>query len=92
MAITSKEINLKQLDQELGGQGLVADFNDPENKIIKPADNSSITEEELESAITAHIANPSEAEVIRLNRQQGIAKLKELGFTDEQISALIGGN
>lgn len=56
MAITSKEINLWQLDQELGGQGLVADFNDPNNKLIKPADNSTITEEELEAAIEAHIA------------------------------------
>jgi hypothetical protein len=28
MAITSKEINLYQLDQELGGKGLIADLND----------------------------------------------------------------
>ena len=63
MAITSKEINLWQLDQELGGQGLVADFNDPNNKLIKPADNSTITEEELEAAIEAHIA-VTEAEVL----------------------------
>lgn len=60
MAITSKEINLWQLDQELGGQGLVADFNDPNNKLIKPADNSTITEEELEAAIEAHIAATEE--------------------------------
>lgn len=92
MAITSKEINLKQLDTELGGQGLVADFNDPNNKIIKPADSSTISEYELEAAIKAHVAGPTEAEVIRLNREQGLAKLKELGFTDEQISALLGGN
>ena len=76
MAITSKEINLSQLDQELGGQGLVADFNDSTNKIIKPADNSTVTE----------------AQVTQLNREQGLAKLKELGFTDAEISALLGGN
>ena len=89
MAITSKEINLSQLDTELGGKGLVADFNDPNNKIIKPADNSTVTEAQLESAITAHIAQPSEEEIRVLNRQEGIAKLKELGFTDDQITALL---
>jgi hypothetical protein len=89
MAITSKEINLKQLDQELGGQGLVADFNDSTNKIIKPADNSTVTEAELEAAIEAHIAGPTEEEVKVLNRKQGIVKLNELGFTNEQITALL---
>ena len=89
MAITSKEINLTQLDQELGSQGLVADFNDVNNKIIKPADNSTVTETELETAIAAHIAGPTEEEVKVLNRQQGIVKLNELGFTNEQITALL---
>ena len=89
MAITNKEINLEQLDQELGGQGLVADFNDSNNKIIKPADNSTVTEAQLEAAITAHVAGPTEEEVKILNRQEGIAKLKQLGFTDDQITALI---
>jgi hypothetical protein len=92
MAITSKEINITQLDNELGGQGLCFDFNDPANKIIKPADNSTISEYELEAAINVHVAGPTEAEVTQLNREQGLAKLKELGFTDAQISALLGGN
>ena len=89
MAITNKKINLGQLDAELGNQGLVADFNDLENKIIKPADNSTVTEAQLEAAIAAHIAGPTEEEVKILNRQEGIAKLKQLGFTDDQITALI---
>ena len=89
MAITSKEINLSQLDNELGSKGLVADFNDVNNKIIKPADNSTVTEAELEAAIEAHIAGPTEEEVKVLNRQQGIVKLNELGFTNEQITALL---
>ena len=89
MAITSKEINLKQLDQELGGQGLCANFNNPQEKLIKPADNSTVTEMELEAAIEAHIAGPTEEEVKVLNRQQGIVKLNELGFTNEQIIALL---
>jgi len=91
MAITSKEINLEQLDQELGNEGLVADFNDPKKKIIKPADNSTITEEQLDAAIAAHIAGPTREEIRILNRQEGIAKLKELGFTEDQIIALING-
>jgi hypothetical protein len=90
MAITSKEINLFQLDQELGGQGLNGDFNDPKKKLIVPADNSTVTEAELEAAIKAHVAGPDQRQIKELNRQQGLAKLKELGFTDDQISALLG--
>jgi hypothetical protein len=90
MAITSKEINLEQLDQELGGQGLCGDFNDPKKKSIVPAENSTVTEDELKDAIAAHVAGPTQGEVIKLNREQGLVKLKELGFTDDQISALLG--
>ena len=91
MAITSKEINLDQLDKELGSQGLCADFNDPKKKLIIPADNSTVTEAELDAAIKAHIAGPTQQEIRMLNRQEGIAKLKELGFTEDQITALING-
>lgn len=90
MATTSKNINISQLDQELGGQGLSYDFNDPKKKIIIPSENSTVTETELEEAIKSHVAGPTEAEIIQLNRQQGLIKLKELGFTDDQISALLG--
>ena len=90
MAITSKKINLLQLDQELGGQGLCADFNDPKKKLIVPANNSNVTEQELDEAIKKHVAQPDEVEVRQLSREQGLAKLKELGFTDDQISALLG--
>jgi hypothetical protein len=89
MAITSKEINLSQLDQELGGQGLCGNFNDPQKKIVKVADNSTVTEEELEAGIAAHIAGPTADDITSLNRQEGIVKLKELGFTDDQIAALL---
>jgi hypothetical protein len=87
--ITSKEINLEQLDMELGYQGLVADFNDLNNKIIGIAEGSTVTEAKLNAAIAAHVAGPTRTEVTQLNRQQGIAKLKELGFTDDQITALL---
>ena len=58
MATTSKEINLAQLDKELGGKGLNGDFNDPKKKLILPTENSDVTEQELEVAIAAHIALP----------------------------------
>ena len=90
MAITAKEINLVQLDQELGSQGLCADFNDPKKKVIMQADNSTVTDSELEAAIKAHIAKPTQDQITKLNREQGLLKMKELGFTDDQISALIG--
>jgi hypothetical protein len=89
MATTAKEINLAQLDSELGSQGLCGDFNNPDAKIIKPADNSTVTKTELEAAIEAHIAGPTDQEIRVLNRQQGMAKLKELGFTDDQITGLL---
>lgn len=89
MAITSKKINLSQLNEELGGYGLTADFNDPKKQLVLAIENSPVTEEELEAAIANHVADPTYAEVIQLNRQEGLAKLKELGFTDDQISALL---
>ncbi len=89
MATTSKAINLLQLDKELGSKGLNADFNDSKNKIIFAADGSDVTEAQLEAAIAAHIAEPTEQEIRVLNKQEGIAKLKELGLTEEQITALL---
>jgi len=91
MAITSKAINLDQLDKELGGKGLCADLNDAKKKVIIPAGGSTVTEDELEAAIEAHVAQPDEMEIRQLNREQGIAKLKELGFTEDQITALLNG-
>ena len=85
MAITSKQINLTQLDKELGGQGLIADFNDPDNKLIFPADNSTITEYELEAAIKVHIAEPTESDVKTAQRQ---ILLDKLGITVEEAKLL----
>jgi hypothetical protein len=87
MAITSKEINLAQLDKELGGQGLVADFNDPDNKLILPADNSTISEYELESAIAAHVAQPTETDSKAAEKE---ALLARLGITADEAKLLLG--
>jgi hypothetical protein len=63
MPITSKEINLSQLDKELGSQGLIANLSDDKKKLILPADNSNVTEAELEAAIAAHVAQFNEPSI-----------------------------
>ncbi len=83
MAITSKEINLVQLDNELGSKGLVADFSDATKKVIKPADQSDVTEAQLETAIAAHVAvaepEPSVAD-----------KLSSVGLSVSDLKAALG--
>lgn len=86
MAITNKEINLGQLTQELNGRGLIADFNDPNNKIIQPANGSNLTEEELEMAISKHV--PVDDLAIKLAQRQAI--LDRLGLTEEEAKLLLG--
>jgi hypothetical protein len=82
MAITSKDINLLQLDNELGSHGLIADFNDPTAKLIKTADGSPITEADLEDAIKIHnavFAEPTIAE-----------KLASVGLSVDDLKAALG--
>jgi len=86
MAITNKEINLSQLDQELGGFGLIADLNDPKKKIILPADNSTVTESELAAAIAIHNAIDEAAAAAT----QKAALLARLGITADEAKLLIG--
>lgn len=88
MAITAKEINLSQLSKELGGKGLIADFNDLANKIIKPADGVQLSDAELEFAIEAHVAI-DEATAKAAQRR---AILEHLGITEEEARILLGGN
>jgi hypothetical protein len=86
MAITSKEINLSQLDKELGSKGLIADFNDLQKKLIKPSANSNVTEEELEAAIAVHIAIDDNAE----NAKAKAALLNRLGITEAEAALFLG--
>jgi hypothetical protein len=86
MAITSKEINLTQLDKELGGKGLVADFNDPKKKVILPADNSDVTEDELKAAIVAHVAIDLKAKA----QADKAALLARLGLTEVELQTILG--
>jgi hypothetical protein len=86
MVITSKKINLTQLDKELGGKGLNGDFTDPLNKIILPADLSDVTENELKKAINNHVAI-DEAEAKATARQE---ILDRLGLSAEEAALLLG--
>jgi hypothetical protein len=85
MSITSKEINLAQLSRELGNKGLIADFNDPDNKLILPADGVTLTEKQLSDAIAAHIAIDEEA----IKATAKAALLEQLGITEEQAKLLL---
>lgn len=85
MAITSKEINLGQLDKELGGKGLIADFNDPKKKLILPSENSDLTEDELKAGILAHVAIDESA--AKKAEKAGI--LARLGLTEDEAKLLL---
>ena len=85
MAITSKEINLQQLDKELGGQGLLGDFNNPKEKLILPSENSNVTDEQLEAAIVAHIAVDDNA----VREADKAALLAKLGITADEAKLLL---
>jgi len=82
MAITSKEINLSQLDSELGNKGLVADLNDKAKKLILSAEGSDVTEAQLESAIAAHIAQSAESTIED--------KLASVGLSVPDLKAALG--
>ena len=85
MAITSKEINLTQF-KELGGKGLIADFNDPKKKLILPCENSDLTEDELKAGILAHVAiDPNAA-----RKAEKAALLARLGLTEDELKIILG--
>jgi hypothetical protein len=81
MATTSKEINLSQLSQELGGEGLIADFNDLTNKLILPAEGVDLSDEELQLAIHNHIAKPIQNAKLEV--------LTKLGLTEDEAKLLL---
>ena len=83
MAITSKEINLSQLDKELGGKGLNGDFNDPSKKLITPANDSDVTEAQLEAAIAAHVAQTEPEATVA-------DKLASVGLSVDDLKAALG--
>ena len=82
MAITSKKINLSQLDKELGSKGLIANLNDDNKKLILPSENSDVTETELEAAIALHIAQSTEPSVAD--------KLASSGLSIDELKTALG--
>lgn len=82
MAITNKDINLAQLDAELGGKGLIGDFNDPHKKLILASENSDVTEAQLQVAIAAHVAQSIEPSVAD--------KLASVGLSVNDLKAALG--
>jgi hypothetical protein len=84
MATTTKQINLAQLDKELGSKGLICDFNEAAKKVILPIESSDVTESQLEAAIAAHVAVDLSAA-----KESAQAKLKALGLTAEEIEAIL---
>ena len=81
---TSKDINLRQLDAELGGFGLCADENDPAAKIVMPATESAVTQDELAAAVDAHVAVPDE------DTRTVDEKLGQSGLTLAELSDALG--
>jgi hypothetical protein len=80
----TKKVNLGQLDQELNGKGLNGVLD--ENGVLTDVDlaeGNDATEEQLKSAIDAHVA-------INLNapREAAQAKLAALGLTVDDLKAL----
>ena len=86
MAITSKEINLSQLSNELGGVGLICDFNDPKKKLILPAEGVELSEDELKNAIAKHVAVDDEA----LRKEKKAVVLAKLGLTEDELKTILG--
>jgi len=83
MIITSKEINLSQLGRELGNRGLVGNFTNPQQKLIKPADGSTVTDTELQAAIDAHIALPEPEPTVA-------EKLASVGLNLDDLKVALG--
>ena len=81
---TSKDINLSQLDAELGGFGLCSNENDPAAKIVMVATESSVTQDELATAVDAHVAAPDE------DTRTVDEKLAEAGLTVSELQSALG--
>ena len=81
---TAKQINLSQLDDELGGHGL----NGAEG-IVQACEGSPVTEEQLSAAIAAHVYVDPDAERLAV-RESAMAKLAALGLNINEIETIVG--
>ena len=95
MAILSVEIDLDLLDKALGGKGLIADLNDPDQKIVLPAEGSDVTDAEIiakaKSLEAEVIANRKAKELAEKEKESNRAALLErLGITADEAALLLG--
>ena len=81
---TTKQINLSQLDDELGGHGL----NGAEG-LVQACEGSPVTEAQLTAAIAAHVYVAPGAERLAV-RESAIAKLTALGLNINEIETIVG--
>ena len=81
---TTKQINLAQLDVELGGYGL----NGAEG-LVQACEGSPVTEEQLSAAIAAHVYVDPDAERLAV-RESAMAKLTALGLNVDEVAAIVG--
>ena len=81
---TTKQINLAQLDVELGGFGL----NGAEG-LVQACEGSPVTEAELSAAIAAHVYVDPDAERLAV-RESAMAKLTALGLNVDEVAAIVG--
>ena len=81
---TTKQVNLAQLDVELGGFGL----NGAEG-LVQACEGSPVTEAELSAAIAAHVYVDPDAERLAA-RESAMAKLAALGLNINEIETIVG--
>ena len=81
---TTKEINLAQLDTELGGYGL-----NGAGGLVQVVEGSPVTEAELAAAIEAHVYVDPDAERLAV-RESVMAKLAALGLSVDEVAAIVG--
>jgi hypothetical protein len=81
---TAKQINLAQLDAELGGFGL----NGAEG-LVQACEGSPVTEAELSAAIAAHVYVDPDGERLAAI-ESAKTKLALLGLSDVEVAAIVG--
>jgi len=80
----TKEIDLAQLDAELGGHGLCG--SDTE---IVSVEGSPVTQEQLLSAVKAHVYVDADAVKVAA-RESAMSKLAALGLSVSEVEAIVG--
>ena len=79
---TAKQINLAQLDVELGGYGL-----NGADGLVQVVEGSPVTEAQLAAGVAAHVAVWPERDA----RAAALVHARSLGFTDEMIAVMYPG-